>query len=87
MITEVISKQASSVRWKEGGREEEGRRRGGRREGEVSGKEGGGGKEGERETEEGRGRGMLPYTNQLASTLVMYKFCMSIETDCAQSEV
>lgn len=47
----------------------------------------GGGTEGEREMEEGRGRGMLPYTNQLASTLVMYKFCMPIETDCAQSEV
>ena len=59
----------------EGGRRKEGR----------SGK--GGGAEGEREMEEGRGRGMLPYTNQLASTLVMYKFCMPIETDCAQSEV
>lgn len=72
MISKVISKQASSVRWKEGGREEEGGRRGGRREGEVSGKGGG---DRRRERNGGRkGRGMLPYTNQLASTLVMYKF-------------
>ena len=61
---------------------ERGRRKEGRR-----GKWQVGGTEGEREMEEGRGRGMLPYTNQLTSTLVMYKFCMPIETDCAQSEV
>ena len=70
MITEVISKQASSVRWKEGGREEEGRR-----DGEVSGK-GGGQKEREKWRKEGGGACCLILTNLLAPWLCINFACL-----------